>query len=102
MSEHADTQRKKYAALKLAVQPQIYYVAENDACYVTVEPITYTFKSILKAVDIGFKLHVVLNLKFSPECHGVYTFLQRFVFKIATEQDMVSPSVAILISELNS
>lgn len=99
MNERANRQTLKHCQLKLPLQPQIFTISGTRNCYIKVDPIVYSVSSLIKAVDISMKLHMILNLQYSPECHGVYTFLQRHIYNIKTDHDRVSPSVSILLSE---
>lgn len=84
----------------LSAQPQIYYIVDQKQYYIKCYDISYKCNTILKAVDISLKLHMVLNLRYDPICFSTYTFLQKCIFKIDTEYDSVSPSLSVLMKKV--
>lgn len=66
---------------------------ENDPdyykFYVTVliyinDRISYEVESreLIDAVDILFKIHVLLKIEFAPECKNVWSFFKEYIYKI--------------------
>lgn len=48
------------------------------------EEVIYQLDSLVKAVDITFKVFFVFNVEYPPEATDVWTFLQKGVFAITT------------------
>lgn len=98
MNECLSVKRERYVKRGQSVQPGIFNVAD-EVFYVIYDQVTYKLPTIVKAVDTSVKLHSVLNIKYDPECEGIYTFIQRYFYGIETPYDKVSPSCAILLKK---
>ena len=79
--------------VKIVERPHTYYLR--------VGKISYKFSSVIKAVDISFKLKMCLSLNYANECAQVYLLIQKAIYKIDTEYDKVSPALSILLKELD-
>lgn len=58
------------------------------------------FKNLIKAVDMLFRIFMVLNLKYPKQCEQIWLLLQRYVYNIQTPYDMHSTTVLQTISDL--
>lgn len=72
-----------------------------DKAYVVIDEITYTFESVLRAVEICFKSYFVLNAVYPSEAEHIFQLLQFGLFKIKTEWDRPVPYIMDLINYLN-
>ena len=61
----------------------------------------YKFSNIVKAVDTCFKIYHIFNLKYPIQCVLVWTFFQKFIYEIECDTDIKSPTLQLLISDLN-
>ncbi|CAI6353988.1 unnamed protein product [Macrosiphum euphorbiae] len=57
--------------------------------------------SVVRAVDICFKIIHLFHLKYPLQCTMVWHFLQKMLYKLETPYDTVLPQVSKIISELN-
>ena len=95
--------RQRYETLKITCQPAIFATLNADGTnsyHVLVDKLHYHFKNVLKAVDISFKLHFVLGLKYPYESTQIYTFIQRYYYGIETKHDHVSPDLSVMLGAL--
>ena len=95
--KHIERAKKNEELGIVNTQPQVYFVRDTRSYYVHFEHVSYHLPTALKAVDISFKIHAVLNLKYNLECIGTYLLLQRWYYNIHTVYDIISPSLAILL-----
>lgn len=56
---------------------------------------------LVDAVDICFKLFILLNLDFPPEARHIWSFFQAYVYKILPDQVMMYKSVINVIKALD-
>jgi len=79
------------------VQPFIIIVGpsvrEIESYYVVVDDVLYKLDNILKAIDICFKIFMVLDAQYPIECEQVWLFFQLYIYKQPTENDKVIKSV---------
>ena len=102
MNEELEKRQTKYKSRGLTAQPSIIEVKNDHESifYIRVDNIIYRFDSFLKALDICFKMHFVLNLKYAHEINQTLLLIQKTIFKIDTEYDRVSPALSIFIKEI--
>lgn len=77
-----DGQRKQPFILAIGKKcspEQIFLIFENNSIEVV---------SLLKGVDLCFKLTFLLNLEFSPYCSNVWHFLNSCFFKCDVKNDI--------------
>jgi len=89
--------RTKAFEFKQTVQPFIIIVGptvrEIESYYVVVDEVLYKLDNILKAIDICFKIFMVLDAQYPIECEQVWLFFQLYIYKQPTENDKVIKSV---------
>ncbi|XP_036148758.1 uncharacterized protein LOC105835274 isoform X2 [Monomorium pharaonis] len=89
--------RNKALELKQTVQPFIIIVGlslrQIDSYYVVVDDVLYKLDNILKAIDICFKIFMVLDAQYPTECEQVWLFFQLYIYKQRTKNDKVIKSV---------
>ena len=66
------------------------------------DKIKYKFTSIVKAVDICFKIYQVFNLEYPPAAFVVWSFIQSYFYKITTKFNVNNLSVTLLKSKLDA
>jgi hypothetical protein len=59
----------------------------------------YKFSSIIRAVDICFKIFQVFNLKYSIQSILVWTFIQHYFYNIHCESDVTPVSTSTLVAQ---
>ena len=89
------------AAASNNVQPLIINVRDSGQFILLVDDKKFSFASAIRAVDVLFKLTMVLNLAYSREAKNFLLFIQRYVFEIKTHYDKMSPSIYDIMSKLN-
>lgn len=91
------------ASLNLTVQPLIVVVGETlreaAASYVSVDDVLYKIDSVIKAIDVCFKIFHVLHVKYPPECSLVWLLLQKGIYRMSTKWDKKSTKVYTLLQE---
>lgn len=97
--------RTKALELKQTVQPYIIIVGhsfrEIESYYVVVDNILYKLDNILQALDICFKIFMVLDARYPTECEQVWLFLQLYIYKQPTKNDKVIKSVIEFKEKIN-
>lgn len=91
-------------SMKTTLQPLICIVGDD---YITAKQFFvyyfntyYKLPNIVKAVDVCFKIIHVFNLKYPMESVLVWTFIQKCLYSIDTENDVKSSSLLSAISDL--
>ena len=90
------------AATSSTVQPLIVAVPSNDEYYVIVDDKKFLFTSAIRALDMLFKITMVLNLAYSREAKNFLLFIQRHVYDITTSYDKMSPCIYEVIQKLKT
>ncbi|CAH0552629.1 unnamed protein product [Brassicogethes aeneus] len=91
---------------QLPVQPLLVVLLEDTLFQpkqylVYFDNVKYKFFSVISALNCCFQILHVFNLKYPIECQAVWLFIQKFLYNIKTEYDVVLPNVTIFINELN-
>ena len=74
---------KKNSEYKIATNVILAAVGENlDSCkfYVTFDEISYPFDTIIKAVEIAFKIHFVFQLEYQRQSQNFWQLLQQIFY----------------------
>lgn len=88
---------------KWKLQPIIFYInTETPKFAVCFDDIYYQFETFVVALDICFKLFFVFNFEYPVQCFKVWSFIQKYFYKITTKTDKLSPDVINLISDFES
>jgi hypothetical protein len=64
------------------------------------DEIKYKFFSVIKAIDLCFKIYHVFNIEYPIDSWNVWLFIQRFFFNIKSKFDKSCPTIEQIISEL--
>ncbi|XP_016963304.2 uncharacterized protein LOC108033477 isoform X2 [Drosophila biarmipes] len=86
-----------------SMHPIIVSVGLDFSCsklYMLYNNIKYALPSFLSVFDICFKMFYVLQLKYPSDCSEFWMFVQKYFYEINLEDDLVSPSILCLISDL--
>lgn len=82
-------------------QPQVVAVGDTVMSakdyYLLYDEVIYHLDSLVKAIDICFKVFFVFNAEYPAEAADVWTFLQKGVYGIATPYDVLTPRVKELL-----
>lgn len=63
-------------------------------CYLVVNHrLRYQFTSVSEGFDTLFKLFNTINIKYPPQCQHLYQLIQKCVYKINTQYDIVFPEL---------
>lgn len=68
--------------------------------FVWIDGRKYKVDTVIKAVDLCFKLFFATHTNYPKESEAAWIFLQWYVFKIKTKYDKKYVSVSTLISEI--
>nr|XP_016932242.1 uncharacterized protein LOC108011581 [Drosophila suzukii] len=86
-----------------SMHPIIVAVGLDLSCskvYMLYNDIKYALPSFLSVFDICFKMFHVLHLKYPSDSSEFWLFVQKYFYEINLDDDMVSPSILCLISDL--
>lgn len=85
----SEERTRKIQRMGLSVQPYIVVIGaeENQKFYVRVNAITYELPSLLKAIDVLFKLSLAYDIAYPPECSNICYALQWGLLNIHTALD---------------
>lgn len=76
------SQREKKEILP---HPMIFEILNKGKYVVAIGETFYDCTSFIDAVDAAFKIYVILNIPFSPECSKVWRFLNEIFYKLDLE-----------------
>ncbi|XP_050063205.1 uncharacterized protein LOC126552528 [Aphis gossypii] len=95
VNELKTTHRQKIdsaLSLGLTVQPYVVVVgnineADSSMQYFTIiDDVQFLLETLLKAIDLCFKLFHVLNLKYSPQAQQVWNFFEHYFYDISDQK----------------
>lgn len=89
---------------KLCLQPFLVAVGTEEKVshfFVILNTAKYRFDSVVTAVDFCYKLHFVLNLKYSGFCLQLWMFMQKYFYKMSSKSDITCSTVTSALSDLN-
>ena len=97
LEEYSGARKKECEQHEQTWQPQVLVLGTDAAhieqIFLLVDNTSYIMTSVLKAIDVCFKLTFVTNLNYAVECQSVWLFLQRALYNIETPYDKVTPRV---------
>lgn len=70
------------------------------ACYVVLNDYAYEVPSLLKAIDLTFKICYCLDCKYPPDAYFLWMLLQKAFYCIDSHGDRVSISLNSIIGEV--
>lgn len=99
-------QKENYNRKLLTCQPIVIAVGPTTKdlhdFYVIFDNIKYKFSSLLKAIDVCFKVYSVLNASYAQECEQLWTFLQKYFYKIHFKADKKFSRVSAFMTDLDT
>lgn len=97
--------REKMFALKQTVQPYILIegpsLQDIKSVYVVIDKIRYQTDSILKAIDLTYKIFHVANAAYPAQSEYLWLLIQKSLYKVSTSQDKVIPYILDTIENLH-
>ena len=102
-AEGVQEEIKKRIEKKIPIQPFVIIVGNLKSpteILVYFDEIKYKCTTIIKAIDICFKIFHVFGCKYPSECAAVWTFFQTFFYKIRTKFDTNYLACKILSEKL--
>lgn len=92
--------KEKLFKFKCTFQP-IVGVVEGSTYYLILdEIIKYRFDSLTEAIDSSFKMVFCTSLKYQAECSHIYTFLQKYIYKINLKEDIINTVILKMAHDL--
>lgn len=89
--------RRDVKTQKSTLQPCLIALGQNlfdsQHFYTFCDGILYKFNSIIAALDICFKLFFVLNLEYPCKSHNVWTFFEKNIFELKTNNINLLPKM---------
>lgn len=76
--------------------PKIYLV--GNIVYVHIFESKYLFSNLLDAIEFAFNIFLACNLRYPEKLKYVWTFLQKTVFNIHTNEDITSPPFQLMVN----
>lgn len=86
------------------LQPFVVVEANNTEVkntYVSLDNILYKVPSVLKGLDVCFKIYHVLNLKYVLQSEHIWLFIQWCVYGIDTKFDKKIPAILDIVNKIN-
>lgn len=91
-------------SLKQPLQPFIIAVGQDLTClthfYIRFDAVTYQIPSLLRALDILYKIYIIYKVRYPLESTSVSYFIQWGVYKVSTEEDVKVPFVYNILNQL--
>jgi hypothetical protein len=88
--------RNDYQQMKLTIQPQLVIVGtllNPQEILVSIDNVIYKAESIVKAIDMTFKIYMALNLKYQITVEGVWLYIQKYLYDINLKHDPLYTAV---------
>lgn len=104
IQEHLRLRADRHAKMNMTAQPIIVVVcpAENTiaSSFVCINNIKYKAHTLLRTLDLSFKIHMMLNCEYSVAAKNVYLFFQRYFFDVETPNDVMTTHVSSLLARM--
>lgn len=68
--------------------------------YVYFMGIKYNVKRVVHALDVSLKIYKLFRIEYPVACTLVWTFIQKYLYKLITPTDKQHPSIEILMKQL--
>lgn len=99
-------QIQKATKRKLWTEIQPYIIVQGDKrnvenVYVIMDKIQYKCESVLKSIDLLFKLFFVLNIKYPFQSKHIWQLIENGIFLIQ-ETENICPNIQDVLKYLNS
>ncbi|XP_011705630.1 PREDICTED: uncharacterized protein LOC105460837 [Wasmannia auropunctata] len=105
LEHNIERQRNRVIAFNLTLQLFLIFVGRDassiDAYYVCVDNTLYKIESALKAIDVCYKCFFVLHACYPKECQQIWLLIQKYLYKMSTENDVINNKVISIEIALN-
>jgi len=106
MNQLHRSKMRRYESLGFSPQPGLFAVrcpesSSGRTYYVLYQDISYSFNSVIEAIDGIFCLFQVFRLDYPFDSGNCWSFIQRTLFKFFTDYDKLCPAIALLEHGLN-
>ncbi|XP_036327788.1 uncharacterized protein LOC118740385 [Rhagoletis pomonella] len=99
-----DFKRKRMLDMGLHLQPFIILIGKDftniQKAYVRIDSVSYELPSLLKALDLLFKIYLVFNLQYPLECENFCYLIQWGLYEIRTKSDEQIPFVFNTLNQM--
>ena len=101
LQEDVDERRARAASHNTTLQGFLVKVVSPTASvyYVVLDDLRYACASVVAALDLLIKIHLVYNIQYNFEIRVFLNFFQKGVFKINTKLDKCTPRLVQLLNE---
>lgn len=82
--------------------PRIYVIGsldQNPKALLKVANFDYAIDDPIKAFDVLFRIYVAMSLQFPPQAYPVWIFIERFVYKLKTN-NINNSQLSTIINEM--
>ncbi|XP_071575054.1 uncharacterized protein [Temnothorax nylanderi] len=96
--------QNKMSQINLTMQPFVIVVGPEvttiEKVYLRIDKIMYEMPSVLKAIDVLFKIFITFNACYPKECENFWYLIQWDVYEIRTASDQKIPFVCSILHDL--
>ncbi|TGZ50746.1 Uncharacterized protein DBV15_12392 [Temnothorax longispinosus] len=96
--------QNKMSQMNLTMQPFVIVVGPEvtsiEKVYLRIDKIMYEMPSVLKAIDVLFKIFITFNACYPKECENFWYLIQWDVYEIRTASDQKIPFVCNILHDL--
>ena len=102
LQEDVDERRARAASHNTTLQGFVVKVVSPSASvyYVVIDDLRYACASVVAALDLLMKCHLVFNLEYNFETRVFLNLFQKGVLKITTKLDKNTPRLVQMLNEL--
>ena len=90
--------------LKQPTQPFIIAVGPNiaslNAFYVRLDAVMYQVTSLLRALDVLFKIYITYSVRYPIQSENLAYFIQWAIYDIHTKEDAQVPAIYNILNQL--
>lgn len=101
-----EEKRKTAANLGITLQPFIITVGPSNTdisdIFISVDNTLYKVLSVLKAIDLCFKIFQVFDLEYPIESAHIWLLFQRILYGYENSLDKMTPNIMETISDIMS
>lgn len=70
---------------------------EINAVFVIIDTVRYEIRSVLRAIDLLFKIFQVFDTRYPTQCEHLWILIQQCIYRIKTEHDKIIPYIMDII-----
>lgn len=90
-------EKRKIQPFIVAVGPTVFTI---ETYFIFYFGTYYKYESFLKALDTCFKLFFTLQIEYPIECELIWTFIQKYFFKINLKTDVTNSKLLTVLADL--